>query len=466
MGDALIDDSSLGPFLEGRRWFGAHSRELTGVAVRDTAVVQEAPDLLAVLLADAHFDNGERTLYQLLVGLPDAGTGAGAGSPTGDRSGGSLRSTRGTMVHDVEHAPGLAVALARAAIAGEVAPAASGAVDFRLIAPLAVDTATVARLLGAEQSNTSVILDHVLLKIYRHIEAGLNPELELLLFLTEHGFEHIPELLGWYGYTGDELSATLGVFQRFLADAVDGWSLALEQLGTQPDDFAEQARAMGEVVGAMHYALASDASEPSFAPEDPGPEYLGLVAASAEEQLDEVFAALPDDAGAELVRGRADEIRDRMRILAQGTSAGRLIRTHGDLHLGQMLLAGGRWHIVDFEGEPARSLVERRRKQIPLRDVAGMLRSFSYASAMLEADGTGLPEGTEAAVREQFLEGYRSTAEAGGILAASGNSQERLLQFFELEKAIYELRYELDHRPGWLHVPAAGIANLLAQDLP
>ena len=306
----------------------------------------------------------------------------------------------------------------------------------------------------------------MLLKIYRHIEAGLNPELELLLFLTEHGFENIPELVGWYGYTGDELSATLGVFQRFLAGAVDGWSLALDELPVRPDAFAEHAGAMGEVVGAMHFALASDASEPSFAPEEPGPEYLGLLIASAEEQLDEVFAVLPDDAAAEPVRGRADEIRERMRILAQGTSAGRLIRTHGDLHLGQMLLADGRWYIVDFEGEPARSLVERRRKQIPLRDVAGMLRSFSYASATLRANGTELPDGIEAVVRERFLEGYRSAAEAGGILAAGSNSQARLLQFFELEKAIYELRYELDHRPDWLHVPAAGIADLLAQDLP
>jgi predicted trehalose synthase len=131
-----------------------------------------------------------------------------------------------------------------------------------------------------------------------------------------------------------------------------------------------------------------------------------------------------------------------------------------------MLLAGGRWHIVDFEGEPARSLVERRRKQIPLRDVAGMLRSFSYAVATLAADGTEVGDDREQQLRDEFLDGYRTTAEPSGILAPSGASQARLLQFFELEKAIYELRYELDHRPDWLHVPIAGIAHVLAQDLP
>jgi predicted trehalose synthase len=110
--------------------------------------------------------------------------------------------------------------------------------------------------------------------------------------------------------------------------------------------------------------------------------------------------------------------------------------------------------------------VERRRKQIPLRDVAGMLRSYSYAVATVTAGGAAVDGGGEARLREQFLDGYRATAEPSGILAPSGASQDRLLQFFELEKAVYELRYELDNRPDWLHIPVAGIAHLLAQDLP
>ena len=452
--DALLDEESLASYLAGRRWFGARSRELTGVGVRDTAVVHKEPDLFAILLAEAYFDNGERRLYQLLVGSD------------GDGADGQLRATGGRPVHDVEYAPGLARALAEAAIAGSVTPATSGSVEFRTITGLELPRGTDARLLGTEQSNTSIVIDHVLLKAYRHIQAGLNPELELLLFLTEHGFEHLADLVGWYGYTGEELSATLGVFQRFLVDAADGWELALRELPGQPDRFFDRASEIGTVIGAMHSTLASDASEPAFAPEDPGPEYLGLVTASAEEDLDAVLNALPDDSGADAIRGRGDEVRDRLRVLAQGTSPGRLIRTHGDLHLGQLLFAEDRWHVVDFEGEPARSLVERRRKQIPLRDVAGMLRSFSYATATLTADGVELVDDCELELRERFLDGYRSVAEVGGILAPSAASQARLLQFFELEKAVYELHYELDHRPDWLHVPAAGIASLLEQDVP
>jgi maltokinase len=453
--DALLDEESLLAHLAGRRWFGARSRELTGVEIRDTAVVRDEP-VLAVVLADASLDNGERRMYQLVVGRDGEGGNADE----------ALFSADGRAVREVEQDPELAIALAGSAAAGRVTPAANGSVEFRTITGLELPEGLGARRLGAEQSNTSVVLDEVILKIYRHIEAGLNPELEMLLFLTEHGFENIPELIGWYGYAGDELSATLGVFQHFLDGAVDGWEMARRDLPGRPDQVAVEARAMGEVVGLMHYALASDASEPAFAPEEPGPEYLGLVAASAEEDLDAVFNKLPDDDVADTIRGRADEVRDRMRLLAQGTSPGRIIRTHGDLHLGQLLLAGRRWHIVDFEGEPARSLVERRRKQIPLRDVAGMLRSFSYAVATLAAGGTDIGEEPEQALRDEFLDGYRATAEPSGILAPSGASQARLLQFFELEKAIYELRYELDHRPDWLHVPVTGIANLLEQDLP
>jgi trehalose synthase-fused probable maltokinase len=454
--DALLEEESLLAHLAGRRWFGARSRELTSVEVRDTAVVRDEPALLAVVLADGSFENGERRMYQLIVGRD---------GESGDADEG-LVSTDGRAVREVEQDPQLAIALAGSAASARVTPASNGLVEFRTITGLELPNDIDARLLGAEQSNTSVVLDEVLLKIYRHIEAGLNPELEMLLFLTEHGFENIPELIGWYGYAGEELSATLGVFERFLGGAVDGWEMARRDLPDRPAELAAEARTMGEVVGLMHYALASDASETAFAPEEPGPEYLGLVAASAEEDLDAVFNKLPDDDVADTIRGRADEVRDRMRLLAQGTSPGRIIRTHGDLHLGQLLLSGGRWHIVDFEGEPARSLVERRRKQIPLRDVAGMLRSFSYAVATLAAGGTEVGEEIEQALRDAFVDGYRATAEPSGILAPSGASQARLLQFFELEKAIYELRYELDHRPDWLHVPVTGIADLLAQDLP
>ena len=143
--------------------------------------------------------------------------------------------------------------------------------------------------------------------------------------------------------------------------------------------------------------------------------------------------------------------------------AGRVIRTHGDLHLGQTMLSERGWVILDFEGEPARSLAERRRKRSPLRDVSGMLRSFGYAVSAVEIlRGTAAPEGWEARAREEFLQGYLETADAG-LLPIGDTAFNRLLTVFELEKAVYELRYELNNRPDWVGIPVKGILRLLEE---
>ena len=165
------------------------------------------------------------------------------------------------------------------------------------------------------------------------------------------------------------------------------------------------------------------------------------------------------------IRGRGEEVRERLRMLTNLGGAGRVIRHHGDFHLGQTLWADGDWVILDFEGEPARSLPERRRKRSPLRDVAGMLRSFAYAaSASPLLRGVEPPPGWEEQARAQFLAGYRSTVEQS--LVPSGSGMDRLLSVFELEKAVYELRYELNHRPDWVGIPVAGIERMLAEDVP
>jgi trehalose synthase-fused probable maltokinase len=151
-------------------------------------------------------------------------------------------------------------------------------------------------------------------------------------------------------------------------------------------------------------------------------------------------------------------------MLSQLGAGGRLIRHHGDLHLGQTLLADAGWIVLDFEGEPARSLRERRRKRSPLRDVAGMLRSFSYAASAADLQrGIAVPEGWEGRCRAAFLEGYFASAEPS-LLPRGRAPTEQLLSIFELEKAVYELRYELDNRPDWVHIPVAGILRLLEEE--
>jgi trehalose synthase-fused probable maltokinase len=215
----------------------------------------------------------------------------------------------------------------------------------------------------------------------------------------------------------------------------------------------------------MHSLLGSDSNDPSFCPEQPSSESLGLLTATIDDEIEAIFVELPDTEDVEPIRGRGEEVRERLRLLTQLGGIGRVIRHHGDFHLGQTLWAGDDWVILDFEGEPARSLPERRRKRSPLRDVAGMLRSFAYvASAAPILRGVEPPEGWEARAREEFLTGYRETIEP--TLVPSGSSMDKLLAVFELEKAVYELRYELNNRPDWVKIPVAGILRMLEEEVP
>jgi maltokinase len=305
------------------------------------------------------------------------------------------------------------------------------------------------------------------LKAFRRVEAGDNPELEMLRFLSHRGFPNIAELGGWYQYEGELMDATFGVVQRFVPEARDGWELALEELGNDSERFVTRLRDLGAVIGQMHTVLASDATDPAFAPEEPSDESLSLLTATIDEDIERVFLELPDDVGAlEPIAGHGAEVRDRLQLLSHVGARGRLIRHHGDLHLGQTMLAGdGVWVVLDFEGEPARPLLERRRKRSPLRDVAGMLRSFAYAaSASRLQRGIPAPEGWEERARDAFLGGYFEAVDP--VLMPPGEASTRtLLTIFELEKAVYELRYELNNRPDWVGIPVAGIARLLEEPL-
>jgi trehalose synthase-fused probable maltokinase len=214
----------------------------------------------------------------------------------------------------------------------------------------------------------------------------------------------------------------------------------------------------------MHTTLASDPSDPAFCPETPSVEALGLLTATVDEEIERMFVDLrDDDERLASIAGRGEEVREQLRLLTHAGSAGKSIRTHGDYHLGQTLWADDDWVILDFEGEPARSLAERRRKRSPLRDVAGMLRSFAYAATVASAvRGSEVPDGWEAQAREQFLSGYLEAVDPT-LLPSGQIAIERLLAVYELEKAVYELRYELDNRPEWVGIPVAGISRLIDQ---
>ena len=251
------------------------------------------------------------------------------------------------------------------------------------------------------------------------------------------------------------------MLQQYVGDARDGWELALEEIA-EPR-LLDRLRRLGTVTARMHTTLGADATDPDFAPEDPGEEGLSLLVATIDEQIEQIFMRLPDgDERVAEIANRGEEIRDRLQLLSHVGVGGKLIRHHGDYHLGQTLLSReGDWVILDFEGEPARPLLERRRKRSPLRDVAGMLRSFAYvAAASAILGGRPAPDGWEELARSAFLDGYFRAVEPG-LLPPGQDAVGKLLSVFELEKAVYELQYELNNRPDWVSIPVASIARLL-----
>jgi predicted trehalose synthase len=306
------------------------------------------------------------------------------------------------------------------------------------------------RRLSAEQSNTSIVFgEAVILKLIRKLDQGRNPELEIGALLSRRKFRSTPALLGALSLEG-EVQATVGVAHRFVRVESDGWKYVLGLLA-DPGPWTtllDEVRELGARVGELHVALAAD-DDPAFAPEPIRREDLQRWTRTLLAELD-ATVRLAAEAVPQLA-GRIPGLRARIERLAEAAPSGVRTRQHGDLHLGQVLRCDGQWLIFDFEGEPARPLAERREKHCPYKDVAGMLRSFAYAAAAAGRSGNGL-DPLRGPVRRAFLEGYRSRADA--LLPADEATARILLETLELEKVLYELRYELGHRPDWVQIPA------------
>jgi len=432
-----VDEQELIEYVTEQRWYGSKSRTVSHSQVLDLVVLREADPAYSLALVEIRFDTGSHEIYQLLLAAD------------------------GDLRLDGLQDAALARELVHAIRGGLTLQGQEGVVEFRTVTGFAGLGREMldARSVGAEQSNTSIVFDdELILKAFRRLEPGINPELEMLRFLTEHGFPNIAALGGWYAYSGGPTGATLGILQEFVQGGRDGWALGIGEMESAPEQFLARLRRLGEVTGEMHTVLGSDANDPAFCPETPSVEALGLLTATVDEEIEHVFLALPEDNELlEPIVGRGEEVREQLRMLTHAGSPGKAIRTHGDYHLGQTMWAEDDWVILDFEGEPARSLTERRRKRSPLRDVAGMLRSFAYL-----AIASGGSHDWEEQARSTFLEGYLETVDA--TLLPSGQAAiDRMLSVYELEKAVYELRYELDNRPEWVSIPVAGILRLIDQ---
>ncbi len=309
------------------------------------------------------------------------------------------------------------------------------------------------RRLGVEQSNTSVVLgERHILKLYRLLEPGENPDVEVGLFLTDAGFSDTPAVTGTLRFVPDDADpADAAMLGAFVASTGDAWAAMLRALAADPHRATALAAEIGGLTSRLHAALASRPGHPGFPARPATVVETASWRASAERQLSDAVGAVDDDEHARLV-AIAPAVRARFAdSFGAATGAARVSRIHGDYHLGQLLArTDGGLSVIDFEGEPARPLAERRFPGSPLRDAAGMLRSLDYAARTVERSGhldadAWLPDG-----RDAFLDAY-------GRIDASDAA---LLTAFELEKACYEVRYEASNRPDWLWLPMAAIERL------
>jgi maltose alpha-D-glucosyltransferase / alpha-amylase len=529
-----LEREVLPAFLPRQRWFGAKDQRLRPACIlaqgeivnpaSDAADAKPATFLLQII--DAVLATGERQRYFLPLATIWSPAGTDQRQALMPATLAELRQARreGALV-DALWQDGLALAFAEA-IAGEARMplaalpiAGEGGAHWELrfrragkFAETAAPERLVVRRLGAEQSNSSVLFEeYAVLKVYRRLQAGPHPEIEMSRFLSEQAaFANTPPLLATIELAeeGDAATTAVAVLFGFVRNQGDGWTLALDYLSRYLDRVLDQeapgamphgrasgvpeadhffvalSRQLGLRLAQMHRALAdAPADDPAFAPEPITREDIAEWRSELEGSVDDMVGRLRRARGdlPEHVRDLADaviEARPRLseciRILAPDEIAALKTRYHGDLHLGQVLAVQNDFHIIDFEGEPARPLASRRRKSSPLRDVAGMIRSFEYAATtavrrLADSRPAALARMAEAADawRQRAVDGlraaYRKEMRGCHAFPASKLQAKALIDFFTLEKAVYEVNYELANRPDWVGIPLNGVLRILAK---
>lgn len=422
----------LRAWLPAQRWFAGKGRtisRLRAVSAAELLPPGSTPGLLHLLL-DVDGD-----CYQLLLGIRPSLPPALAPTLIGHPEDGPYA---GRAVYEALGDPRLAAML----LERLRSPGSLGPLRFDRDPQAHVPAGLVPRPLSGEQTNSSLIYgDSFILKVFRRVGPGVNPDLELPRALATAGCARVPAPVAWYEaeLPGSE-PLTLGVLQPYLRGSDDGWQLALRRLGAG-EDFTAEANALGRATAEVHSALAGTLPTLALGPEQTARLAAGMTARLAATAR-EVPALRPYEAG---LRGAFD-------ALAASRGAGVAAqRIHGDLHLGQTLRTlDGSWSLIDFEGEPARPLADRRRPEPAVRDIAGMLRSFDYAARSHRPFAPAWADDC----RTAFCEGYARTT------GRDPREDPVLLRAYETDKAVYEARYESRHRPDWLHVPMAAIRRL------
>lgn len=462
----IVDPKGLLEYLPEQRWFGFRGHAIAGIEVVDEIILSDGPPSLVIAIVAVNFE-GTVLHFQLPLVVQEDGSS-----------------------RDATHEPHRLQLIGELMAQGDTVKGVTGALHFSGpgLDPLATGLgSTSVRVVGAEQSNTSVVFDEqVIVKFFRRLDIGPNPDLELNRLLTNEGFLNVPAQVGEITYegaiAGEEIEIDLGIAQQFLAEGVDAWEHIRGQLDklfseVDPADAPEDRRflieersgdlldsitELGDVIASMHVTLARDESDPEIHPEV-------MTSDDVDELRERTESALAE---ADAVADLHIRIRHRLEAFDQLEDLGARIRVHGDLHLGQVMSTSRGWMVLDFEGEPLRSLEERRAKRSPLKDVAGMLRSFNYVAVAAlfnrcepESDEWDRldPWATEweSMARERFLSGYLTRAHEGRFLPSDRDVLMELLGILEIEKALYEVAYEQGHRPEWVRIPVYGIKRIL-----
>jgi maltokinase len=478
-------EAALGAYIARQRWGGAQGRIIESTTIVDAAVISAGTPLLLHTLTAVRFTDTRTMRYALPLGVRPAG------DPIAERVPEFVipwpEAPRPITLYDAVGDSEYIEWLLDSIRSGRTLPTTSGTLRFSCPDPAALDTGSLSsvRHLRVEQSNTSLeVGDAIFLKHLRRVEPGPSQELEMSDALEAAGFSHLAPLLGRTVWDpGDAAPSPLVLVQRFLHNSTEGWALALTSLrdlysnaesvghadpverramvDDQDAAFLAESMRLGKVVAEMHLALASGAPGTDMAPEPMTEESLNTWANAMTGELDQLLAR--DEPSLDQLRDARAGVVARFDQIRGLSPSGLLTRIHGDLHLGQLLRVDTGWVILDFEGEPDRTPAERRELSTPLRDVAAMLRSFDYAASAAIVERAP-PESPEAAMlsgygeawadanRDAFWSAYLETIGSGWVLPAPGPSLV-LRRAFEVQKAVYEIGYELGHRPAWVQIP-------------
>jgi len=444
----MMFEDTLATWLVKQRWFAGKGRTVHDLAVvSDTEIIPGDPGLRHLLVTVSHGATSD--CYQLFVGMR-------ARLPARLRHA-RIGTHAGLQYYDGLHDSDLTRTLLDAIVANRTV----GSLQFCRMPGAEIQAGLDSLVLTGEQSNTSLVFgETAIFKVFRRVTAGPNPDLEVAVALAELGSSHIADPYGWVETKIDGASAVLAILSQYLRAASDGWALAATSVrdlyategaraGEVGGDFAGEAERLGAATAQVHRDLAA-----AFGSSELQPEAIRELAEQMFRRLDLAAAEVP-----ELAR-YADKVGDAYSHLAKLTDPMPAQRVHGDYHLGQVMRTQTGWVVLDFEGEPATPLAQRRARSSPLRDVAGMLRSFDYAArhqliphpeaAILAAKATDWVRRNS----DAFCAGY---AAAGGLDPAENSV---LLRAMLLDKAVYEVIYEARNRPTWLSIPLESIAEL------